>query len=48
MQVGEGFSWPELARISPVGNYPEETLRLLNGYYPTGNPEVGSWIKIVE
>ena len=48
VQVGEGFSWPELARISPVGNYPEETLRLLNGYYPTGNPEVGSWIKIVE
>jgi predicted Zn-dependent protease len=48
VQVGEGFSWPALARISPVGNYPEETLRLLNGYYPTGNPEVGSWIKIVE
>ncbi len=48
VQVGEGFSWAALARISPVGNYPEETLRLLNGYYPTGNPEVGSWIKIVE
>ena len=48
VQVGEGFSWGALARISPVGNYPEETLRLLNGYYPTGNPETGSWIKIVE
>lgn len=48
VQVGDGFSWAALARISPVGNYPEETLRLLNGYYPTGNPEVGSWIKIVE
>jgi len=48
VQVGEDFSWPALARISPVGNYPEETLRLLNGYYPTGNPEVGAWIKIVE
>jgi predicted Zn-dependent protease len=48
VQVGDGFSWAALARISPVGNYPEETLRLLNGYYPTGNPETGSWIKIVE
>lgn len=48
VQVGDGFSWAALARISPVGNYPEETLRLLNGYYPTGNPATGSWIKIVE
>lgn len=48
VQVAEGFTFAELARISPVGNYPEETLRLINGYYPTGTPQPGEWIKIVE
>ena len=48
VQVGEGFTFAELARISPVGNYPEETLRLINGYYPSGTPATGEWIKIVE
>ncbi|MGB4246691.1 MAG: M48 family metalloprotease, partial [Pseudohongiellaceae bacterium] len=48
VQVGDDFTWPALARMSPIANYPEETLRLLNGYYPTGNPQVGDWIKIVE
>ena len=48
VQVAEGFTFAELARISPVGNYPEETLRLINGYYPTGTPKPGDWIKIVE
>tara|TARA_R110002167_G_scaffold6277_1_gene28737 strand:- start:119450 stop:120928 length:1479 start_codon:yes stop_codon:yes gene_type:complete len=48
VQVAEGFTFSELARISPVGNYPEETLRLINGYYPTGTPNPGDWIKIVE
>jgi predicted Zn-dependent protease len=48
VQVGEGFTFAALARISPVGNYPEETLRLINGYYPSGTPNAGDWIKIVE
>tara|TARA_R110001592_G_scaffold145134_1_gene368649 strand:- start:1894 stop:3255 length:1362 start_codon:yes stop_codon:yes gene_type:complete len=48
VQVADGFTFSELARISPVGNYPEETLRLINGYYPTGTPNPGDWIKIVE
>ncbi|MES3006722.1 MAG: M48 family metalloprotease [Pseudomonadota bacterium] len=48
VQVGEDFSFPALARMSPIANYPEETLRLLNGYYPTGDPKPGEWIKIVE
>ena len=48
VQVGEGFTFEALARISPVGNYPEETLRLINGYYPSGTPNTGDWIKIVE
>ncbi len=48
VQVGEGFDFSALARQSRIANYPEETLRLLNGYYPTGTPEPGSWIKLVE
>ena len=48
VQVGDAFSFPALARMSPIANYPEETLRLLNGYYPTGDPEPGEWIKIIE
>ena len=36
------------ARDSKISEYPEETLRLLNGYYPIGSPEPGEWIKLVE
>lgn len=48
VQVAEGFTFAALARMYPVGNYPEETLRLINGYYPSGTPNPGDWIKIVE
>jgi predicted Zn-dependent protease len=47
VQVTEGFDWRALAAASPVREHPEETLRLLNGYYPIGNPRVGEWIKIL-
>ena len=47
VQVTEGFDWRALAARSPVQQYPEETLRLLNGYYPAGTPEPGEWIKIL-
>jgi predicted Zn-dependent protease len=29
-----------------VKPYPEEMLRLVNGYYPKGEPEPGEWIKV--
>lgn len=48
VQVAEGFTWQALARMSPIARYAEETLRLLNGYYPIGDPEPGDWIKIIE
>jgi predicted Zn-dependent protease len=47
VQVTEGFDWGALAAASVVPEYPEETLRLLNGYYPIGDPEPGEWIKIL-
>lgn len=48
VRVGPQFSWEALARQSPISQYAEETLRLINGYYPIGNPQTGEWIKILE
>jgi predicted Zn-dependent protease len=48
VQVADGFDWRALAARSAIPQYPEETLRLLNGYYPTGNPRPGDWIKILQ
>jgi predicted Zn-dependent protease len=47
-QVSEYFDFATVARNSKLAEYPEETLRLLNGYYPTGTPEAGEWVKLVE
>lgn len=41
-------SYANLARTSPIANYPEQQLRLLNGQYPDGKPVPGSWLKIVQ
>lgn len=37
----------ELARKSPLPNYPRAQLRLLNGHYPNAEPRPGDWIKLV-
>jgi predicted Zn-dependent protease len=36
-----------LAKTSPIDN-PEKQLRLINGYYGGGEPQVGQWVKVVE
>lgn len=38
----------DLARGSKLGKDAETQLRLLNGYYPSGEPKAGEWIKIVK
>lgn len=43
-----GMTYEELARISEIRSYPEETLRLINGDYPYGEPRPGNPIKIVQ
>jgi len=48
VQASEFFDFAVVARTSRIANYPEETLRLLNGYYPTGTPEAGEWVKLIE
>ncbi len=47
-QASEYFDFATVARSSRIAEYPEETLRLLNGYYPAGSPKAGEWIKLVE
>jgi len=48
VQATEFFDFATVARTSRIANYPEETLRLLNGYYPAGTPKAGEWVKLVE
>jgi predicted Zn-dependent protease len=42
-----GTRYATLARKSPLGNYPEEQLRLLNGQYPSGEPKPSQLLKVV-
>lgn len=46
IRAPEGATFARLAEISPVTPYAEEQLRLVNGYYPNGEPQTGEWIKI--
>jgi len=49
VRASEHFDFAVIAQqYYPIANYAEETLRLLNGYYPTGTPEAGEWIKVIE
>ena len=47
IRAPKGTTWAGLARRSPITNYPEEQLRLLNDQYPTGEPGKSEIIKIV-
>jgi len=47
IRAPKGATWGSLARHSPITNYPEEQLRLLNDQYPTGEPGKSEMIKIV-
>jgi predicted Zn-dependent protease len=44
--VNGPVTYAQLARQSRIPQYPEDTLRLMNGAYPSGEPKVGDWIKI--
>lgn len=41
-------TWAELAQTASIKQFPEETLRLLNGQYPVGEPRAGDLIKVVQ
>ncbi|MCO1333227.1 M48 family metalloprotease [Microbulbifer sp. OS29] len=48
VQANEKTSFASLAKHMEIGEYAEEQLRLLNGYYPRGEPKPGEWIKIIQ
>ncbi|WNZ57066.1 M48 family metalloprotease [Microbulbifer sp. CNSA002] len=48
VQANEKTTFASLAKHMEIGEYAEEQLRLLNGYYPRGEPKPGEWIKIVQ
>ncbi len=43
-----GLTFAELARRSPLGQFAEGYLRVINGLYPAGEPAAGQPLKIVE
>jgi len=46
LRAGENLS--DVARRSALGNHAEERIRLLNDYYPRGEPQPGTLLKTVE
>ena len=48
VKANERTRFALLAKQMRLGSYGEEQLRLINGYYPRGEPEKGEWIKIVQ
>jgi predicted Zn-dependent protease len=41
-------TYAELATQSSLKSYPEQTLRVINGQHPVGEPRAGDYIKIVQ
>lgn len=48
VRANDKTTFASLARHMDIGEYAEEQLRLLNGYFPRGEPKPGEWIKIVQ
>ncbi|MBR9910992.1 MAG: M48 family metalloprotease [Gammaproteobacteria bacterium] len=48
VRANEFTTFAQLAQHFNLGKYTEEQLRLLNGYYPRGEPQPGEWIKVVK
>jgi predicted Zn-dependent protease len=46
IQSNGNVTYADLARESRIPQFPEDTLRLMNGDYPSGEPAAGEWIKI--
>ena len=47
IRAPRGARYTDLARKSPITNYPEEQLRLLNDQYPSGEPAAAQLLKVV-
>jgi predicted Zn-dependent protease len=47
IRAPRGTRYADLARKSPIANYPEQQLRLLNDQYPSGEPTAAQLLKVV-
>jgi predicted Zn-dependent protease len=47
VKAAPGMTMAGLASASPLKEYPEETLRLYNGFFPAGEPTPGTLVKTV-
>jgi len=47
VRAANNATWAQLATHLKLGPYGEQELRLINGYYPRGEPQNGEWIKII-
>lgn len=43
-----GDTYEKLARQSSLRQHPAETLRVMNGHYPNGEPRAGDYVKVVK
>lgn len=48
VRANDRTTFAALGQLSGIPRYAEEELRLLNNYYPSGEPKPGEWIKIVK
>lgn len=47
IRAEKGTTWASLAKQSPITNFAQDKLRIMNGMYPNGEPRPGQLIKIV-
>ncbi len=47
VMANPGDTYAKLAQKSSLAAFPEETLRVINGHYPHGEPRAGDYIKLV-
>jgi|TARA_Y100000310_G_scaffold339384_2_gene431882 predicted Zn-dependent protease len=48
VRVEPGTTYKSLAADSPIPNYAEQKLRVINGHYPNGEPEAGQLVKVIQ
>lgn len=47
VKATKSTTFARLARHLKLGKFGEDELRIINGYYPIGEPEEGEWIKLI-
>lgn len=48
LQIESSTTYAELIKTYKLNASDEEILRVINGHYPVGEPEVGQWIKVFQ